>query len=218
MRLLAVCFIMGLVSLSLAGAEVFWFEVEKEYDEEKSNLTFNEKGLNVAWDIGVDKDAFNEQYMTPRGANRDSQQAAAGLVYIIPEVDNINGWQLWIRCMMPTTGSDSFFYQISEDGGEDWGMPIAAHGAMQFEEWTWHRPWNIGTLRRGEDNAIRIAERENNAKLDVICLRNDGQVPTDEEYEDYLKQPGKKEKLVVNAVGKAVSFWGRVKSDGELEH
>ncbi len=55
MRFLAICFVFVVFSISSAGAEVFWFEAE-EYDEEKSNITFNEKGLNVAWDIKQDKD------------------------------------------------------------------------------------------------------------------------------------------------------------------
>jgi hypothetical protein len=216
MRLLAICVALVVFVVSLAGAEVFFFETE-EYDEEKSNPAFNEKGLNAAWDIKDDKDAFNKQYLISRGANRDVVEAAAGLVYIIPDVGNPNGWQLWARCMMPTTGSDSFFYQTSEDGGKNWSVPTAAHGAAQFAEWTWHRPWNIGTLRKGDDNALRIGERENNAKLDVICLRNDGQTPTDEEYEQYLKDKPK-ERFAVDARGKLADTWGRTKSDVTLDY
>ena len=58
MKLLAICFALIVFGLSLASAEVFWFEVE-EFDEEKSNPTFNEQGLNVVWAIKEDPEAFN---------------------------------------------------------------------------------------------------------------------------------------------------------------
>ncbi len=214
MKCLVVCFALAVFGISVTNAEVFWFEAE-EYDEEISNPSFNEKGLNVAWDIKDDKDAFNKQYMVPRGGNRNTQEAAAGLVYIIPDVEKRSGWVLWIRCIMSTGGSDSFFWQLSQDGGEKWGAPTDAHGGGLWEKWQWHQ-WNLGMLEEGEDNALRIAERENNAKFDVICLRNDAQMPLDEDYEDYLKQPGKKDKIAVDARGKMADTWGRVKSNADL--
>ena len=71
-------------------------------------------------------------------------------------------------------------------------------------------------MRKGEDNALRIGERENNAKLDVICLRNDGQIPTDEEYEQYLKDEPKR-RFAVDARGKLAGTWGKMKSDARLD-
>jgi len=215
MRLLAACFILTVFGVFYANAEDFWFEAE-EYDEEKSNLAFNEQGLNAAWDIKQDKDAFNKQYMINRGANRDVVESAAGLVYIIPDVGKETGWQLWLRCIMATTGSDSFFWQLSQDGGEKWGAPTAAHGGVVWEEWEWHR-WAIGNLQKGEDNALRIGERENNFKLDVVCLRNDGQTPNDDEYEDYVKNKPFL-RFAIHAGGKLADTWGRVKSGAEVEH
>ena len=210
MRLLAVCFGLVVFIASLSDAEVFWFEVE-DCDAGKSNLEFNEQGLNVVWSLEADPEAFNNQYLIPSGANRDTVEAAAGLVYMLPRVGDPAGWQLWVRSIMPTSGSDSLFFQISQDGGNTWSAPTAAHAAEQFEEWRWHRPWDIEGLAAGEGNALRIAERENGAKLDVICLRNDGQTPTDAEYEDYLKQ---QEPLpsAVDARGKLAGTWGKIKS------
>lgn len=215
MKLLAICFAFVVFSISLADAEVFFFEAE-EYDEEKSNPTFVEQGLNAGWDIKQDKNAFNKEYMVSRGANRDVVEAAAGLVYNIPDVGKENGWQLWIRGIMATTGSDSFFYQISEDGGKNWPAPTAAHGGAQWIDWDWHRPWNVGMMRKGEDNALRIGERENNLKLDVICLRNDAQTPNDDEYDQYLKDEPKRI-FAVDAEGKLAGTWGRIKSDVILD-
>ena len=50
MRYQIVCFALVVFSASLAGAEVFLFEVVN-FDEELSNLTFAEKGLNVKWNL-----------------------------------------------------------------------------------------------------------------------------------------------------------------------
>ena len=110
---------------------------------------------------------------------------------------------------MPDGSSDSFFYQVSQDGGNTWSATTAASGGGNWEVWEWHRPWNV-TLVQGEGNAIRIAERENNAKLDVICLRNDGGTPTDDEYKAYLA-------TAVHARDKLADTWGRVKSNASLD-
>lgn len=221
MGLLAVCSILVVFIVPLAGAEVFWFEVE-DYDAGKSNLTFKEQGLNVVWNVEEDPEAFNNQYLIPTDPNRYVVEAAAGLVYMLPRVDDPAGWQLWVRSIMPTSGSDSFFYQVSQDGGNTWSAPTVAHGGFtegdpHWEVWEWHRPWDVDGLATGEGNAIRIAEREQKAKLDVICLRNDGQTPTDAEYEDYLKQ---QEPIpsAVDARRKIAGTWGKMKSDVSLDH
>ena len=206
--------------VSVVSAEVFWFEAEA-FDEEKSNPIFNEQGLNVEWaikedttqDIKFSMESFGNMYVIPSGANRDTVEAAAGLVYILPEVEQTTGWQLWLRCVMPTTGSDSLFFQISEDGGDDWGPTTDVHGGATWEEYLWKRPWSIGPFRKGEGNALRIAERENNCKLDVICLRNDGGAPSDEEYQAYLDALPEPGGFAVDARGKLTGTWGKIKSD-----
>ena len=53
MKLLTVYFALVLLVVSLAHAEVFWFEAEG-FDEEKSNPVFNEKGVNATWEIKED--------------------------------------------------------------------------------------------------------------------------------------------------------------------
>ena len=208
-----------MLGVSVATAEVSWFEAEA-FDEEKSNPIFDKQGLNVVWTIKEDTDqeikddivSFGNEYVIPSGSARDIVEAAAGLVYILPDVEQTTGWQLWIRCIMPTSGSDSIFYQISDDGGDDWGVATAAHGGAQWTEYQW-KSWNIGALRKGEGNAVRISERENNCKLDVICLRNDGIPPTDEEYQTYLDNLPEPGGIAVNARGKLAGTWGKIKSD-----
>ena len=217
MRLLIVYFAL-LVFVASAGAEVFWFEAE-EFDEEKSNPIFVGQ-VNASWDIKEDtkqeirddKVSFNNKYVISVGGNRDVVAGAAGLAYILPEVENPVGWKLWTRCIMGDTGSDSFFLQISKNGGETWRPPepMECHGAEVFQEWRWHRPWDV-TLVKGEGNGIRISERESNAKLDVICLRNDNQTPTDEEYQAYLDEI-EKQKIAVDARGKLAGTWGKIKA------
>lgn len=219
MKLLPICFAFVMLGVSMSSAEVFWFEAEA-FDEEKSNPIFNEQGLNVEWaikedttqDIKFGMESFGNMYVIPSGANRDTVEAAAGLVYILPDVEKTTGWQLWIRCVMPTGGSDSFFHQLSDDGGDDWGPATAAHGGAQWQEYLW-KSWSIGALRKGEGNALRIAERENNYKLDVICLRNDGGAPSDEEYQAYLDALPEPGGFAVDARGKLTGTWGKIKSD-----
>ena len=219
MKLMSICFAFVMLVISVSSAEVFWFEAEA-FDEEKSNPVFNDQGLNVVWEIKEstnqeirdDLGAFGNMYVIPSGANRDTVPAAAGLVYILPDVEQTTGWQLWIRCIMATGGSDSLFYQISEDGGDDWGPATDIHaGATTWEEWLW-KSWNIGVLRKGEGNAIRIAERENGCKLDVVCLRNDGMASTNEEYEVYLNTLVNPD-FAVNAKSKLAVAWGKIKSN-----
>jgi len=217
MKLLSVCFVFAMLVVSVSSAEVFWFEAEA-FDEEKSNPIFNEQGLNVEWtikedtnqDIKFNLESFGSMYVVPSGANRNTVEAAAGLVYILPEVEKTTGWQLWVRCIMATDGSDSYFYQLSEDGGDDWGPANGIHGGATWEEWQW-KSWNIGALKKGEGNAIRIAERENNAKTDVICLRNDGMAATDEEYQAYLDALPEPGGFAVSASGKLAGTWGKIK-------
>ena len=218
MRYLIVCSVLIVFSASLAGAEVFWFEAE-DFDEELSNLTFAEKGLNVKWNIKDDALAFGGKYMSPTGAKRDIEEAAAGLVYLLPEVEKTTGWKLWINSIMPTTSTDSFFWQLSEDGGEKWGATTAASGGGVWFDWEWHRPWDIGQIPKGDENALRIAERESGTALDVICLRNDGMKPTSEEYEAFLAEEAAKPKPgeAVDARDKRADMWGKIKSNVSAE-
>ncbi len=217
MRYLVVCFALVVFSASLVGAEVFWFEVE-DFDEDLSNLIFAEKGLNVKWNIKDDALAFGGKYLSATGATRDIQEAAAGLVYLLPEVEKNTGWKIWIHSIMPTTGSDSFFWQLSEDGGEKWNAANAAHGGAVWFDWEWHS-WDIGQIPKGDENALRIAERENNAALDLICLRNDVMEPTKEEYEAFLAEEAARPKPgeAVDARGKRADVWGRIKSNVSAE-
>jgi len=111
---------------------------------------------------------------------------------------------------MPTTGSDSFYWKISNDGGENFTPLNEAHGGAQWDKWQWKRPWDGAQLKKGKENILVIAERENNAKLDVFCLRNDNQIPTDEECLAWLEEH-KSEEFAVTLRQKLSVIWGGIK-------
>lgn len=85
-------------------------------------------------------------------------------------------------------------------------------GLRQWQTWQW-KGWTLNTpLKEGADNVLKISEREN-AKADVICIRDDNQTPTDEEYEKYLEEH-KTQKIAVRQLEKLITIWGRIKSGG----
>lgn len=192
-----------------ARADV-WFAQAEGYDEENSLLDANENGLNVTWTLVEDNDALGEKYMTMKGANRDACEACAPLYYPLGFVGEAGAYSLWARSIMPTTGSDSFFWQVSNDGGRNFNLPVAAHGGAQWLEWEWQRPWNGVILEKGLDNVLLISERENNASLDVFCLRNDGITPTDDEAEEWLEE-NQTLPQAVEPADHLATMWGRLK-------
>ena len=111
---------------------------------------------------------------------------------------------------MPTTGSDSFYWKISNDGGKTFTPPNAAHGGAQWDNWQWKLPWDGAQLKKGTENVLVIAERENNAKLDAFCLRNDNKIPTDEECLTWLEEH-KDGDFAVTSQQKLPVIWGRIK-------
>ena len=198
----------GLVWANVAHADV-WFVEAEGFDEENSVLFANENGVNVTWTIVDDKQALGDQHMTMKGANRDACEACAPLYYPISHVREAGAYRLWARSIMPTTGSDSFFWQISNDGGKKFNLPVAAHGGAQWDDWEW-KSWDGITLDRGSDNVLLIAERENNASLDIFCLRNDGLTPTDDEAEEWLED-NKILPFAIDPAHRLASTWGRLK-------
>ena len=63
---------------------------------------------------------------------------------------------------------------------------------------------------KGEDNLLRISERESRFSIDLLCLRNDGKTPRDEEYNKYLEDAPKR-KFAVSPSGKLTTVWGNIK-------
>ena len=120
-----------------------WFVQAEDFEEERSVLAINGKGVNVLWSINDDKKALGEKYMTLGGANRNNCEACAPLFYSISRIREDGAYKLWSRCIMETTGSDSFFWKISNDGGKNFTPVQAAHGGAQWADWQWKLPLGI---------------------------------------------------------------------------
>ncbi len=187
-----------------------WFVQAEDFEEERSVLAINEKGVNVLWSINDDKKALGEKYMTLGGANRNNCEACAPLFYPISRIREDGAYKLWSRCIMETTGSDSFYWKISNDGGKTFAPLKEAHGGAQWADWEWKLPWDGVQLKKGKDNVLVIAERENNTKLDVFCLRNDNQIPTDDESLKWLEEH-QGDDFAVTSKQKVAITWGKIK-------
>jgi hypothetical protein len=184
-------------------AYVYFVEAEN-FDPDNSEPV----AAGCAWSTVADKNVFNESYMLYSGPHAG---ANTSLLYPVPDVGKDTGqWRVWVRCIMPDGGADSYFFYVSTDGGNKWGPQQTAHGSGVWQDWKWEG-WTLNTLlEKGDDNVLRIAEREN-AKADVICIRNDAMTPTDEEYEKWQEEH-KEGKMAVEPLGKFTITWGNIKS------
>ena len=159
------------------------------------------------WTITADKEAFGEEYVRYTGPHTG---AVTSLLYPIPDVDDDSKqWMIWIRCIMPDTGADSYFLYVSTDGGNEWG-PQQTVSAPVNPDWQWASWTPITPFEEGADNVLRISERED-ARADIICIRNDGAVPSAEEYENWLEAWEKKQ-IAVEPAHKIATTWGNTKS------
>lgn len=191
-----------------SAGQVIWIEAE-DFDPDRSTLQSGE--INLTWlvkkgDIQAD-DAFGEEYILASGSH--NKTGSSGPVYALPEIHERAGWVLWARRIMPTTGSDSFFYEVRDD--DKWEKPPANQLSGLALEWEWGKGNNILTIEKGEGNFLRISERESNFSIDVLCLRNDGATPSDEEYEKYLEEKPK-QRFAVDPGDKLVSTWANIKT------
>ncbi|MEM2991375.1 MAG: hypothetical protein QXQ02_09375 [Halobacteria archaeon] len=201
--ILAALFLALLFTICPGQAYVYYVEAES-YDPDNSKPVVGA----CIWSKVADKTAYNESYIQYNGPHAG---ALTSLLYPIPNVSDSNApWFVWVRCIMPDTGSDSYFFYVSNDGGQKWGPQQTAHGGGIWQEWKW-QGWSLITpLEKGKGNVLKISEREN-AKADVICVRNDGVDATDEEYEKW-QQEHKTMRLSVDPLSKMVISWGYVKS------
>jgi len=205
MRRVAVMVIVILTCLFIVcsvNAFVYFVEAEN-FDPDKSEPVVG----GCVWQAVTDRNASNESYMQYTGAHAG---ATTSLLYPIPKVtDNAGQWKVWVKCLMPDGGSNSYFFYVSTDGGNKWGPQETAGGA-EGPDWVW-QGWVLSTpLEKGDDNVLKISERED-AKADVICIRNDGLNPTDEEYEKWLEEH-KDSENAVEPDHKIAITWGRAKS------
>ena len=201
--MLVVSFLSLLLPVCSVRAYVYFVEAEN-FDPDNSEPMVG----GAVWNVVDNKDAFNKKYLDYSGPHAG---AITSLLYPIPNVSDAAGqWRVWVKCIMPDGGFDSYFFYVSNDGGDKWGPQQAAHGSGIWQDWKWEG-WTLNTpLEKGDENVLRIAEREN-ARADVICIRNDGMMPTDEEYEKWQEE-NKEGKISVEPLRKLTTTWGSAKS------
>jgi hypothetical protein len=199
------CIVMA-VSTARAG-QVIWIEAE-DFDPDRSTMQSNEVNLNWLIKEKDDpaKDAFGGQYVLADGSH--DKTGSSGPVYVLPEIEEKSGWVLWARRIMPTTGSDSFFYEVRND--DKWQKPPPDQLNGQALDWEWKSGGSNLTIDKGEGNLLRISERESRFSIDVLCLRTDGMTPTDEEYEKYLEDAPRRE-IAVDFRAELTTTWGSMK-------
>ncbi len=190
-----------------AYAYIYFVEAD-EFDPDKSELDVG----GVKWEIiegkgdPIVEEASGEKYMKCSGADK---LAVSSLMYPIPEPEKDAIVTIWLRCRMHNTGHDSYFFYFSDDDGKNWTGQLKGSGGGGDPEWQWKTWNNTVTLKQDEDNLLRVSEREN-ATLDVICLRDDGLIPTDEELEAWLAaRPA--ENIAVSPLDNLSTTWGNIK-------
>jgi hypothetical protein len=201
--IVATLFLTSLFTLCSVQAYVYYVEAEN-YDPDNSKPVVG----GCVWSTIADKTAFNESCVQYRGPHSG---ALTSLLYPIPNVSDSNPpWMIWVRCIMPDTGSDSYFFYVSNDGGKKWGPQQTAPGGGLWQAWQW-QSWSLTTpMENGNGNVLKISERES-AKADLICIRNDGIASTDEEYKKWQEE-NKKIKIAVEPSFKLTTTWGYTKS------
>ncbi|MDY0169498.1 MAG: DUF6259 domain-containing protein [Thermoguttaceae bacterium] len=95
-----------------------------------------------AWTVHDDPDALSGRHIVSRG-HQLAHEPQMPLEYPLPEIASPGPWELWARVIFPNTGSDSFFWQVSNDGGATWhpGTPVdeCALG--------WEQPQTFGCVK-----------------------------------------------------------------------
>ena len=93
-----------------------------------------------AWTVQEDTEALSGRHLVPRG-HMLTHQPQMPLEYPLPEIVSTGPWDLWARVIFPNTSSDSFFWQVSNDGGATWqpNRPSdeCALGWEQPQTYTW---------------------------------------------------------------------------------
>jgi hypothetical protein len=189
------------------AGQVIWIEAE-DFDPDRSTLQSN--AVNLTWVVKEKddpaKEAFGDKYLYADGSH--DKTGSSGPVYALPEIEEKAGWVLWARRIMPTSGSDSFFYEVRND--DKWQKPPSSQVNGETLDWAWKQGNASLTIDKGEGNFLRISERESGFSIDLLCLRNDGKTPTDEEYNKYLEDAPKR-KFAVDSSDKLTVVWGDIK-------
>jgi hypothetical protein len=183
-------------------AYVYYVEAE-DFDPDTSVLI----AAGSTWTITEDENVFNEKYMKYSGPHVG---ANTSLFYTFPDIDDNPGQcKVWFHCLMPDGGANSYFVYISTDGGGKWG-PQQTVSSPESLEWKWVDWAPTTPFDEGEGNVLRVSERED-ANLDLICVRNDGAIPSEEDYLAWLEAWEAKQRPV-EPIHKRATTWGNIRS------
>lgn len=142
--------------------ERYWYEAES-----LSCATLGEDLIVVD-----DNAASNGKYVTVRDdlSSIDSEPDEVGIIAIPIMIDKHKEFDLYFRLNCPSDNEDSFWVQIDND------RFVAYDGLNTNGEWQWVHISSVPLL--AGNHTIKIAYRENGAKLDRIYFTNDAsQVP-----------------------------------------
>ena len=92
------------------------------------------------WRKQADPRALSGCYMTSSG-HGNTPEPRMPLEYALPSLPAAGPWTLWARVVFPTVGTDSFYWQVSDDRGTTWypekPRSDCALGWEQPQEYAW---------------------------------------------------------------------------------
>lgn len=96
------------------------------------------RGGEAEWKIESDEEALSGRYIFSRGHGKSEPPAMeTKLIYELPaQKKDSTGWTLWARVKFPNSGSDSFYFRVSNDNGKSWSELFAV-GWEVSEDWIW---------------------------------------------------------------------------------
>ena len=71
------------------------------------------------WAVNEDPEALSGRHIVA-GGHGLTKDPLMPLEYPLPEIASSGPWDLWARVIFPDVGSDSFYWQVSNDGGATW--------------------------------------------------------------------------------------------------
>jgi hypothetical protein len=85
------------------------------------------------WEKKADAQALSGAYMASSGHPLQGPSIAQ-LTYALPGLRKAGRWQAWARVIMPDEFSNSFYCQLSADGGKTWTpSPLCEQGAIGWK-------------------------------------------------------------------------------------
>lgn len=210
----AISFFLCLITALCAYADQVIYIDVADFIPDDSQFGVDVKGnewIEVADPDALDGQAFGgpgDSNYTADGGN-PFLVAEPYLIIIFPEdvkqgESTANGktWVPWARMRVPSD-QNSFYWQVSGDRPFDWKPDIITNAVRWnndavngTNEWYWqdNLTGNDGGINADIEvgvNYVRIGVRESDPVtfplIDVICFRNDGEQPSDEEAEQYVK-------------------------------